>query len=298
LFRIGHRGTKVKNHKNTKLILLLVIICTAAAACLFSGSGSVESTKEDLFNGVTYIRQVRTEPRDMVVHIVKIHVALGGIRPIVTEPDRPNADKPYNARTTSEFLSSTGVQLAVNGGGFEPWYDLGLIYTPHTGDPVAPLGTTVVKDFSYTFEESQKRPMLGFNGGRPAEINWVTGTADYVVSGIRILVDNGAVVEDLDGSKTNPRTAVGVSEDGHHLVFVIVDGRQAGYSQGATLQELAQILLENGAYRGMELDGGGSSTLVIEGDDGQPLVLNSPVHQGIDGRERPVATHIGFYINN
>jgi hypothetical protein len=288
----------MKNHKSMKLVLLLVIGFTTAIACLLSGSGSVESTKEDLFNGVTYIRQVRTEPRDMVVHIVKVHVALGGIRPIITEPDRPDAEKPYNARTTSEFLKSSGVQLAVNGGGFEPWYDFGILYTPHSGDPVAPLGTTVVKDFSYIFEESQKRPMLSFNGGRPVDINWIAGSAEYVVSGIRILVDNGAVVDGLNDSKTNPRTAVGVSEDGHRLVFVIVDGRQAGYSQGATLQELAQLLLENGAHTGMELDGGGSSTLVIEGDDGQPLVLNSPVHQGIDGRERPVATHIGFYIND
>ena len=284
--------------KFQRLVWLFLTLAALAAACLLSGSGSVESTTETLFEGVTYIRQVRSEPRDMVVHIVKIHVALGGIRPIVTAPDHPNSDKPYDARTTSEFLQSTGVQLAVNGGGFEPWYDFGIIYSPHTGDPVAPQGTTVVKDFSYTYEESIKRPMLGFDGGRPAEISWVAGSAEYVVSGIRILVDNGAVVDDLDDSETNPRTAVGVSEDGHHLVFVIVDGRQLGYSQGATLQELAQILLDNGAYRGMELDGGGSSTLVIEGENGQPVVLNSPVHRGITGGERPVANHIGFYISN
>jgi hypothetical protein len=234
----------------------------------------------------------------MVIHIVEINVALGTIRPIITEPDRPNSDNPYNARTTSQFLSSSGVQLAINGGGFEPWYDYGLVYSPHTGDAVAPLGTTVVGDFSYTYEESQKRPMLGFGGGRPVEINWVAGNAQFVVSGIRILVDNNTIVEGLEDSDSDPRTAVGVSEDGHHLIIVIVDGRQLGYSQGATLQELAEIMIEYGAHRAMELDGGGSSTLVIEGENGQPVLLNSPVHQGLDGNERPVATHIGFYIRN
>jgi hypothetical protein len=48
----------------------------------------------------------------------------------------------------------------------------------------------------------------------------------------------------------------------------------------------------------MELDGGGSSTLVIEGENGEAVVLNSPVHQGANGRERPVATHIGFFIRD
>jgi hypothetical protein len=282
--------------KITKILTMLAALVAVTLACALSSPGSVTSTNETLFNGVTYIREVRSEPRDMVIHVVKINVALGGIQPHVTNPDNPNADKPYNARTTSEYLKSSGVQLAINGGGFEPWYDLGVIYAPHTGDPVSPLGTTVSGNFSYTFEESQKRPMLGFGGGRPVEISWVEGSAEYVVSGIRLLVDDHAVLEGLDSSKTAPRTAVGVSEDGHKLIIVIVDGRQLGYSQGATLHELAQILVDHGAYRAMELDGGGSSTLVIEGDNGQPVVLNSPVHQGLDGRERPVATHIGFYI--
>ncbi|MEN8242441.1 MAG: phosphodiester glycosidase family protein [Chloroflexota bacterium] len=290
---------KYKNNRNTgKLLIFLVMVIVLTLACSLSGSGSVSSTKETLFNGVTYIREVRTSPRDMVIHIVKINLVSGGIRPHVTEPDNPKSDKPYNARTTSQYLRSSGVQLAINGSGFKPWFDLGVIYSPHKGDPVAPLGTTISGDFSYTFEESQKRPMLGFNGTRPADISWIAGSPDYLISGTRMLVENWTVMEDLDSSETSPRTAVGVSEDGHTLIIVVVDGRQLGYSQGATLEELAQILADHGAHKAMELDGGGSSTLVIEGEDGQPIVLNSPVHQGSNGKERPVATHIGFFIRN
>jgi exopolysaccharide biosynthesis protein len=138
--------------------------------------------------------------------------------------------------------------------------------------------------------------MLTFDSGRPVEIGWVAGNAKYAVSGTRLLADNGAVLEGLDTSDADPRTAAGMSEDGHQLIIVVVDGRQLGYSQGATLNELAQILVDYGAYRAMELDGGGSSTLVIEDSSGQPKVLNSPVHQGSNGKERPVATHIGFFI--
>jgi len=47
----------------------------------------------------------------------------------------------------------------------------------------------------------------------------------------------------------------------------------------------------------MSLDGGGSSTMVIEDENGQPRVLNSPIDQYVPGRERPVANHIGIFIN-
>ena len=289
---------KQKKQNLIKLIVLFTLILSISLACSLASVGSSSSKKETLFDGVTYIREVRTSPRDMVIHVVKVNVAAGGIRAHVTKPDHPNSDKPYNARTTSQYLKSSGVQLAINGGGFKPWFDLGLIYSPHTGDPVAPLGTTISGDFAFTFPELQKRPMLAFGSGRPVEISWVEGSAEYVVSGTRMLVENWTVMEDLDRSETSPRTAVGVSEDGHQLIIVIVDGRQLGYSQGATLEELAQILVDYGAHRGMELDGGGSSTLVIEGENGQPIVLNSPVHQGSNGKERPVATHVGFFIRH
>ena len=46
----------------------------------------------------------------------------------------------------------------------------------------------------------------------------------------------------------------------------------------------------------MNLDGGGSSTLVVEGPDGEPRVLNSPIDNYIPGRERPVANHLGILV--
>jgi len=46
----------------------------------------------------------------------------------------------------------------------------------------------------------------------------------------------------------------------------------------------------------MSLDGGGSSTVVIEGKDGKPEILNSPIDIYIPGRERPVGNHLGIYV--
>lgn len=78
----------------------------------------------------------------------------------------------------------------------------------------------------------------------------------------------------------HPRTAIGQLADGR-LIFVVVDGRQPGYSIGMTTYEMALTMMRFGAVRAMQLDGGGSSTMAFDG-----TVLNSPS----DGRERPVPT--------
>ena len=72
-------------------------------------------------------------------------------------------------------------------------------------------------------------------------------------------------------------TAIGVVDE-NHLLLVVVDGRQEGYSRGATTTELAGILQGLGATTAYNIDGGGSSTLWFDGE-----VVNSPSQ----GREQP-----------
>jgi exopolysaccharide biosynthesis protein len=81
-------------------------------------------------------------------------------------------------------------------------------------------------------------------------------------------VGNHSIQED------QPRTAVGVI-DANHPVFVVVDGRSPGYSEGVTLTELAEILQDLGATTAYNLDGGGSSTMVFDGE-----VVNDPLGKG------------------
>ncbi len=75
----------------------------------------------------------------------------------------------------------------------------------------------------------------------------------------------------------HPRTAVGISRDETSLFIMVVDGRQDNLSIGMNLYEVASFLRWLGAYTAYNLDGGGSSTMVI--DD---KVVNSPS----DGKER------------
>ncbi|MGY5765733.1 phosphodiester glycosidase family protein [Brachybacterium sp. DNPG3] len=71
-----------------------------------------------------------------------------------------------------------------------------------------------------------------------------------------------------------PRTAIGVLGDGH-LVFLVVDGRDEGYSRGATLPEVGQILADLGCTTGYNLDGGGSSVMILDDE-----ILNQPSNGG------------------
>jgi exopolysaccharide biosynthesis protein len=76
-----------------------------------------------------------------------------------------------------------------------------------------------------------------------------------------------------------PRTAIGITETGK-LLFVTVDGRSKQNS-GMTLRELAQLMVKLGAHEAMNLDGGGSATMVVGG-----RIMNDPS----DGQERPVTS--------
>lgn len=81
----------------------------------------------------------------------------------------------------------------------------------------------------------------------------------------------------------NPRTAAGYTSDGR-LLIVTVDGRQAGFSLGMSLADLAQVFLQLGAEGAVNLDGGGSTTMWVE----RRGVVNRPSND--DNAERPVGT--------
>ena len=112
-----------------------------------------------------------------------------------------------------------------------------------------------------------------------------------------MLILSGEIIPDLNASKLQPRTAIGMNRNGRWLYLVVIDGRQPFYSTGATYQELADLLKDFGAFSAMALDGGGSSTMVIEGVNGTPVILNSPIDSYIPGRERSVANHFGIYLD-
>ncbi|MET0812091.1 MAG: phosphodiester glycosidase family protein [Microbacterium sp.] len=103
------------------------------------------------------------------------------------------------------------------------------------------------------------------------------------------IVEDGQVVEGIEDTEVDtnfgnhsiqgeqPRTIVGVIDE-NHLVFVVIDGRDEGYSRGMTLTEAADMLIGLGATTAYNLDGGGSSTMYFDGE-----VVNQPSNGGERG---------------
>ena len=91
-------------------------------------------------------------------------------------------------------------------------------------------------------------------------------------------MDNGSVkttfqtTSYLNGS--NPRCAIGYVGPGHYK-FILVDGRNIGYSKGATMSELAEIMVNEDCLLAYNLDGGKSSAMVYQGN-----YINQPVEGG------------------
>lgn len=116
------------------------------------------------------------------------------------------------------------------------------------------------------------------------------------VSGGPWLVKEGKLFIDGEAEKMNrlsfvemrhPRTAVGVTSN-RQLLLVTADGRSK-WSRGASLQEMAKIMLRLGAVNAINLDGGGSTTMVVKNQ-----VINAPS----DGKERPVANSLLVFTEN
>jgi hypothetical protein len=121
------------------------------------------------------------------------------------------------------------------------------------------------------------------------DINWKWWKMRTAVGGGPVLIHDGKVFitnreeqlfPDAIGDY-QPRTAMGYTRDGH-LIILVIQGRTAGKAAGATLQEEALLMLGLGCYEALNLDGGGSTCLLVNGKE--TILPSNP-----DG-ERPLPT--------
>ena len=126
-----------------------------------------------------------------------------------------------------------------------------------------------------------KTPGIGFVTTERAE-QWGRQMPDYT---------NGVATASCTSRPLHPRTAFGVSNDGRYLHVLVVDGRQPGYSLGASLVDLKDILLAAGASDVLNMDGGGSTSLVVFDPEARvPRMLNHHRNGGM----RNVALNFGI----
>jgi hypothetical protein len=220
----------------------------------------------------------------------------------VHEREGPHGGKlqAAQAQTTVDFLrTSTAprVDLAVNTVAFWPpraadgywvflsepvWQGADTRYDPHPG--------------SFMLGLSPGRAAVSLPGplreAPPAVALGSFGNNGETPDGLA--VRDGKVVPDLPGGP-HGRTVAGVSADGRVLILLVADCYNPGVSEGLTLTDAAQILVDAGAHQAIFFDGGGSSTLVGRDDDGEPAVFNRPAGlQNIPGTLRYVVGNLGF----
>ncbi|MGW8526767.1 phosphodiester glycosidase family protein [Nocardiopsis sp. NPDC055824] len=114
------------------------------------------------------------------------------------------------------------------------------------------------------------------------------------LNGRQLLVVDGEVQRAGQGNNTPgaPRTAIGFSEDGSQMFLLSVDGRQPSFAEGVGLDELGEMMVEAGAHTALNLDGGGSTTMVArEPGAEQVRVENRPS----DGQERLVPNGLALF---
>jgi hypothetical protein len=243
-------------------------------------------------------------PREIVVNILAIDVTTPGLQ-FLMQPGNGALPGEVTRTTTSSFVNSVNAQIGINTGFYDtvppypsPYTDLNFI-TASNGSvySTAAGGETL---FNITASNVPSIRTAGAAGSTTATGNF----ALYNATGgnLRILT-NGALVNTTGSYATtlNPHSAIGVSQDQKRVFLLTVDGRQTDFSEGMYTYEMAQLLLDLGAYNAINLDGGGSTTLVMDdSNDGaqNARIINSPSDGASStgpGSERLIANSLAVF---
>ncbi len=246
-----------------------LLIALPIAVLSLAGAAHAADTRTTPFEGAELLHHV-TASQD--VWVLKVDLCASGITV------RASAFS-ERQRTVGSFASLVDADAAVNGDffSFDDYRTSGV--AGHGGDlwgGVDGNGRAPVSFAPHNVDVPHHRFTRGAIDG-----------ALEVVSGRPTLLDDGAVVgapNDALCTQRHPRTALGISEDHRSLFIVVVDGRRET-GVGMTCPELANFMHGQGAFDAVNLDGGGSSTMVVNG-----AVKNHPS----DGSQRVVGNALGI----
>lgn len=268
--------------------------------------------------GVTLKRLVFNEPRLMVAFVARVDLTTPGIGFTATErdplwgqpmPDYTNELWLVNTKreTTVDFMArrhgaGQNVEIAFNTSGWRPWPGRAAVASTYAAlyrwdmvdgqelscGKTPGMGTYfIVRNDGSTFIRTVVKPhmtndwSIALYGNRP-----ILKDGRRARDGIHYPVGDPAYSED-----PQPRTAVGLTPDKKTLVVLAVDGRQPGYSEGASFADLADIMLTEGCSDVVNMDGGGSTSFVVwDRENACPKMLNKHAN----GYMRRVAVNLGI----
>jgi hypothetical protein len=250
---------------------LEAVVVAVVAAVVGAAPAAAVDTVTTPFSGGRLTHSV-TETQDFWV--LEIELCAAGISFAVTSEEQ-------RGRTVPSFASLVGASAAING-------DFG-----DRGPPFMTDGPAMHDGVRWGGVDHGYVAPIAFG---PAHIAFphmnneseLPPWAREVVSGHPTLLDDGAVVGNPGDplcTVRHPRTAMGITADHRKLVWLVADGRRAG-AAGLTCDEEAFILASFGAFDAVNMDGGGSSTMVVNG-----AVQNRPS----DGSPRVVSNHLALF---
>lgn len=283
---------------NRRPILKRIIVVFLIFSCLAGQTYAVDEIGHP-FEGVTYIHRTRTVPRLLSMHVLIIDLQEQGISFRTTPSNGPLVLGETNCQTTSSFLESYNAQMAINANFFYyapegQWATtdvLGFAASNGTVYSVFSTGWAQAINISQNNVASFIEPLYpGGNG----YFHTPTSVSIYnAVGGMPTILRNSQIFQSSDEIATalHPRTAIGLTGGGK-LVLFVADGRQSGLSLGMTTMEVGQALLSFGVVDAVNLDGGGSSTMVLA--DPSVRIVNSPSDST---GERIVGNHLAVFAD-
>jgi len=292
---------------------LLLAVALAASGCVHVGhpvAGKIAEvdrpvrlddaprTPNDLALPLAYWAEYRQAPQPLATHVLRVDLRSTAIEVVSMIADDPDGDGPAEAALTDprELARRAHALAAVNANAFaglpdatgkrdQRWREnlpvdiCGLAV--HEGVWRSRAQNDSVIDLSFGIDRS-RRPFFGKASDPRKDI------AEAVNAWSNDLVVDRNPIPPAGGER-HPRTAAGVDKSRRWLYLVVVDGRQPDYSVGMTARELAELMTQLGADRAVNLDGGGSSILLVAGQDGALSIVNRPS----GGQPRPVPVLLG-----
>lgn len=150
-----------------------------------------------------------------------------------------------------------------------------------------------------TVKGDRKEPLLAnFNIGDEVKLSMGTTPnledIKFAIGGGSIILKDGIVTNtNINIKGDQPRTGIGITEDGKELLIATIDGRHTSY-KGVSQEIFGAILKDLGAYNAINLDGGGSTTMAVKPVDEQ---VSKVVNRPSDGGQRLVPNGVGVFSN-
>ena len=273
---------------------LFLALCLRAEENLHDWSKTPE-----LFPGIKHVFLDTDKPRTLKINVIQVDLSRKDLRFMTVDRD-PDWGKPMpdfnlpirvRRRTVHDFMLEArgrGIDMlvAVNATAWSPWRP------PYTHIFAAKMGLVISN--GVLVDDPIGRPVFLITKKNEFQIRDLARNEDLsriqlALTGFNLILKDGKVLPPGRSQNPAPRTAYGLSQGNRYFLIIVVDGRMRWISEGVNTVELGELMRHFGADVAINMDGGGSSTLMVYDGKGGIRQLNKNPFL------RRVASSLGIY---